>query len=79
MPSGFKRLSNEQEKFLIEEYRKGVPVEPLLKKYGFKTQKSITDKIKKHYPDHYDEYIKEAIENRREYYYKLEMMPIWLD
>lgn len=69
---GYKKLSKEQELNLIEEYKKGTPVKELMSKYGYKTKKSITDKIKKHYPESYSEIIAEARNNRRGYNYSLE-------
>lgn len=43
-----KILSNEQEQQLVQEYLNGIPVIDLQKKYGYKTKKSITDKVRKH-------------------------------
>ena len=69
---GYKKLSKEQELQLIEEYKKGTPVMELMAKYGYKTKKSITDKIKKYYPNEYNDILKEAQTNRRGYTYSLE-------
>lgn len=69
---GYKKLSKEQELQLIEEYKKGTPVVELMAKYGYKTKKSITDKIKKYYPNEYNDILKEAQTNRRGYTYSLE-------
>ena len=44
---GYKKLSKEQELQLVEEYKQGTPVIELMNKYGYKTKKSITDKVKK--------------------------------
>ena len=68
---GYKKLSKEQEVQLVEEYKKGTPVVELMAKYGYKTKKSITDKVKKYYPDTYQEIIKSAQDNRRGYTYSL--------
>lgn len=68
---GYKKLSKEQELQLVEEYRKGTPVVELMAKYGYKTKKSITDKIKKYYPDEYKNIVKEAQSGRRGYTYSL--------
>ena len=68
---GYKKLSKEQELQLVEEYRKGTPVVELMAKYGYKTKKSITDKVKKHYPDEYENIVKEAQSGRRGYTYSL--------
>ena len=68
---GYKKLSKEQELQLVEEYRKGTPVVKLMAKYGYKTKKSITDKVKKYYPDEYENIVKEAQLGRRGYTYSL--------
>lgn len=68
---GYKKLSKEQELQLVEEYRKGTPVAELMAKYGYKTKKSITDKVKKYYPDEYETIVKEAQSGRRGYTYSL--------
>lgn len=41
-------------------------------KYGFASKKSITDKVKKHYPNEYQIIINEAQSNRKSYSYSLE-------
>ena len=51
---GYKKYSKEQELQIVEEYRQGVPVEILKEKYGFKTRKSITDKVKKYFPEEWE-------------------------
>ena len=43
---GYKKLSDEQEKQLVQEYISGIPVKDLMIKYNFATKKSITDKVK---------------------------------
>jgi len=68
---GYKKLSKEQELQLVEEYRKGTPVVELMAKYGYKTKKSITDKVKKYYPNEYENIVKEAQSGRRGYTYSL--------
>ena len=68
---GYKKLSKEQELQLVEEYKKGTPVVELMAKYGYKTKKSITDKVKKYYPGDYQEIIKAARDERRGYTYSL--------
>lgn len=68
---GYKKLSKEQELQLVQEYIDGVAVNVLMDKYGFKTKKSITDKIKKYYPDTYKELIMQARNNRKDYSYQL--------
>ena len=45
---GYKIHSVEEEKQLVREYINGVPVQTLMTKYGYKTKKSITDKVKKY-------------------------------
>lgn len=42
-----------------------------MKRYGYSTKKSITDKVKKYFPNSYQEKIKEAKKNRKGYEYKL--------
>ena len=69
---GYKKLSNEQELQLVQEYIEGAPVNVLMERYNFKTKKSITDKLKKHYPHNYQELIEQARTNRKGYNYKLE-------
>lgn len=69
---GYKKLSNEEEKQLVKDYENGTPVKVLMERYGFKTKKSIADKVKKHYPDRYNEIVNKAKENRRGYNYKFE-------
>lgn len=64
---GYIKLSKEQELQLIEDYRNGMPVEQVREKYGFKTRKSVTDKIKKYYPDKYEAIIKENHEKIKGY------------
>ena len=71
---GYKKLSKEQELQLVEEYKQGTPVIELMNKYGYKTKKSITDKVKKYYPENYEEIIKEAQNSRRGYVYSLEKL-----
>ena len=63
---GCKRLSDEDEKKLVDEYLKGVTVKQLMIKYGFASKKSIIDKVKKYYPN-YKEILKQAKENRKTY------------
>lgn len=69
---GYKKLSKEQELQLVEEYKQGTPVIELMGKYGYKTKKSITDKVKKYYPKDYKNIIKEAQDSRRGYTYSLD-------
>ena len=45
---GYKLHSIEEEKQMVKEYIQGVPVNILMQKYGYKTKKSITDKVKKY-------------------------------
>lgn len=68
---GYKKLSEQQELQLIEEYQQGIPVHSLCKKYGFATKKSITDKIKKYYPKEYKKIIKKARDSRKGYNFSL--------
>lgn len=68
---GYKKLSQEQELQLVKEYQEGVPVKELMAKYGYKNKKSITDKVKKHFPENYQNIVKDARDNRRGYAYSL--------
>lgn len=45
---GYKLHSIEEEQQMVQEYISGVPVKTLMIKYGYKTKKSITDKVKKY-------------------------------
>lgn len=45
---GYKIHTIEEEKQLVNEYIAGTPVNVLMAKYGYKTKKSITDKVKKY-------------------------------
>lgn len=48
-----KFYTEEEEKQIAKEYiESNISVKDLMKKYGFKTRKSITDKVKKHFPDY---------------------------
>lgn len=49
-----------------------MPVEQVREKYGFKTRKSVTDKIKKYFPEKYDEIIKENHDKIKGYSYSFE-------
>ncbi len=65
---GIKRLSNAEELRLVEQYRNGVPVTKLLRQYGFRSKKSVIDKVKKYYPNEYKDIIKSARDNRKQYH-----------
>ena len=64
---GIKKFSEEDERKIVEEYIRGVPVSKLIEKYGFKTKKSIIDKVKKYYPNNYKQLIDTAKNNRKNY------------
>lgn len=64
---GYIKLSKEQELQLVEDYKNGMPVEQVREKYGFKTRKSVTDKIKKYYPNEYELIIKKNHEKIKGY------------
>lgn len=68
---GYQKISKEDELKLVEEYRNGAPVSELMSRYGYKTKKSITDKVKKYYPNEYQNIIQQAQDNRRGYTYSL--------
>lgn len=69
---GYKKYSTEQELQIIEEYRQGASADDLALKYGYKTRKSITDKIKKYFPQDYQKIIEENKNKRKGYCYKLD-------
>lgn len=52
---------------MVEEYRKGARINELLRRYNFSTKKSIIDKVKKYYPNNFEDIIKEARNNRKDY------------
>lgn len=64
---GSRKYSDEQELQIIKEYREGTPVAELMARYGYKTKKSITDKIKKHFPEEYNKILVEAAQTRKGY------------
>ena len=66
---GYQKISKEDELKLVEEYRNGASVSELMNRYGYKTKKSITDKVKKYYPNEYQNIIQQAQDNRRGYTY----------
>ena len=71
---GYKKYNKAVDLQIIEEYKQGVSVEVLREKYGYKTRKSITDKIKKYFPDEWEQ-IKEQNKNARKgYCYKMEQL-----
>lgn len=61
---GYRIHSIEEEKQLVQDYLAGASVKSLMVKYGYKTKKSITDKVKKYETA---EAIKIAKENRKNY------------
>ncbi|MBO5142225.1 MAG: hypothetical protein J6J11_01045 [Treponema sp.] len=61
---GYQKLTKEQEQQLVQEYIEGTPVHVLMEKYGFKTKKSIADKVKKYGGENA---IEEAKKNRKTY------------
>lgn len=69
---GYKKLSKDQEVQMVQEYIDGTPVIELMAKYGYKTKKSISDKVKKYYPNEYKEIVTKARDNRRGYSYSLD-------
>ena len=69
---GYKKLSKDQEVQMVQEYIDGAPVIELMAKYGYKTKKSISDKVKKYYPNEYKEIVTKARDNRRGYSYSLD-------
>ena len=71
---GYKKLSEEQERQLVQEYIEGKSVKSLMAQYNYSSKKSITDKVKKYYPDNYEEIIKKAKSNRKGYKYSLKVI-----
>lgn len=69
---GYQKLSKEQELQLVQEYLNGASVQSLMTKYGFATKKSITDKVKKYYPNEYKDIVEKAKANRKAYSYEME-------
>ena len=63
-----KILSNEQEYQLVQDYLNGESVQNLQNKYGYKTKKSILDKVKKHLGRTLTEKEKKEISNKRKGY-----------
>lgn len=68
---GSQRLSKEEELQLVEEYRAGASVQSLMAKYGYASKKSITDKVKKYYPEDYKSIVEQAQQNRKDFSYSL--------
>lgn len=68
-----------QEKQIANEYIQGVPVEQLVQKYGFKTRKSITDKVKKFYPKQWEEIKNKRKVLKKGYNYQLEKIECEFD
>ena len=69
---GYQKLSKEQEMQLVKEYLEGASVQSLMTKYGFASKKSITDKVKKYYPNEYRSIIEKAKANRKGYSYEMQ-------
>lgn len=66
---GYKLHSTEEEKQMVQEYISGVPVKTLMIKYGYKTKKSIADKVKKYQSI---DAIETARNNRKNYQIKFD-------
>lgn len=66
---GYKLHSTEEEKQMVQEYMNGVPVKTLMIKYGYKTKKSIADKVKKYQSV---DAIETARHNRKNYQIKFD-------
>lgn len=71
---GCKKLDDNIEKQLVQEYIDGCSIEAIMKKYGFASKKSIYDKIKKHYPSSYKEIIQTGRRNRKKYSLNVEII-----
>lgn len=59
-----RKLSEQEEMQLVKEYEQGARVKDLMIKYGYKTKKSIADKVKKYGTE---KAIRNNKENRKEY------------
>ena len=69
---GYKKYTNEQEYQIALEFINGVSSKELMEKYGFKTRKSITDKVKKFFPEDYKNIIENNKISRKGYDYSFE-------
>lgn len=66
---GAKKLSMSEEKQLVDEYLQGEPVVVLMERYGYKSKKSISDKVKKHLGEDYAAGVQTAKKNRQNFNY----------
>ena len=71
---GYKKYSKEQELQIVEEYQQGASAEILREKYGFKTRKSITDKVKKYFPNDWENIKQQNKNAKKGYCYKMEKL-----
>ena len=71
---GAQKLSKEQELALVQEYKEGASVQSLMAKYGYASKKSITDKVKKYFPQEYKEIIQQAQSNRKDFSYSISLI-----
>ena len=60
-------ITSEEEKALVHDYISGMPIKQILTKYNFKTAKSITDKVKKYYPDTYKDIFQSVKDKHKSY------------
>lgn len=69
---GYKKYTDVQEKQIALEYIDGATADQLAEKYGFSTRKSVTDKVKKYFPDQWEEIKNNKRIKKKGYDYKLE-------
>lgn len=59
---GREYASREEELAVVKDYINGLPLRDIMKKYNYKTPKSITDKVKKYHPNEF----KQILQNRKD-------------
>lgn len=60
-------MTTQEEREIANEYKNGVPMKQILAQHNLKTPKSVTDKLKKYYPDNYKEIMEQVKERRKGY------------
>lgn len=66
-----KKYTNDEEKKIAEEYIKGSTSKELKERYGFKTTKSIIDKVKKYFGEEFVRTSKESINLNKDFSFRL--------
>lgn len=64
-------ISKDLERQLAKEFKEGATVEELKNRYCYKTDKSILDKVKRYYPEEYEELLEEHKLKRKGYNYRI--------